>query len=318
MRGRNVSPDGGIVSQPTFQRLQVDLLDSRSNIRGDYGNLEALAGTFEDGGPEEPPVVHPNGIGYIVQAGNRRVEAARQAGITHLWCVVKPPLDDDRELHRRQLIADLHHKSLSPLERAKAMAGLLEETPDLTRVGLARLLGITKSAVTRTLGLLDLAEPVQDALQDELINESIASLLIPLDIEDQKRVLPEILATAGERSDGPTVAAATQIVQAKTTPSEQRPGRPRGTRHKTEKEPGPAQPKKKRPREVDPYDRLLRNGEPTLAVHLLYELSEARGSVVQTWRVCNLDGCSDDLRRQIRVVAGQVRCLAEEIESAAQ
>jgi len=300
--------------QPTLQNLPVDLLDTSGNIRGDYGDLGALAGTFEDGGPDDPPVVtpYPDGEGYIVVSGNRRVEAARQDGIDRLWCVVKPVPLDPTELRRRQLIADLYHKPLTPLERAQAMQALLEET-GLTQAGLGRILGKTKGEISRNIALLDAAPPVQEAIQEEQISWEIAKLLVPLDRDEQEDVLPDILETAGERSGKPTVAAARRIVRRakrEKMRSEAPIARERGKHVVQQPRPVQEDTEEDLP---DPYALLLDAGENVRGVHLLYELQEAAQGIATAWEVCKLDDCSQHLQQQIRYAARDVRDIAEKI-----
>jgi ParB family chromosome partitioning protein len=300
--------------QPTLQNLPVALLDTTGNIREDYGDLRSLAGTFEDKRPNEPPVVipYPDREGYAVESGNRRVEAARQDGIDRLWCVVKPEPLDPTELRKRQLIADLYHKPLTPLERAQAMQALLEET-GLTQAGLGRILGKTEGEISRNIALLDTAPPVQQAIQEEEISWGIAQLLIPLSQDEQAEVLPDILETAGERTGKPTVAAARRIIR-RTKREKMRLEAPmaRERDEQTVQQPRPAQKDAEEPL-PDPYTLLLDAGENVRCVHLLYELQEAAQEIATAWEVCKLDDCSQHLRQQIQYAARDVRDVATKI-----
>lgn len=293
-------------SQPELKLLPVSELVTE-NIRYDYGDLQALAATFVDGQPDAPPVVHPNERGYIVEEGNRRVEAARQIGTTHLWCVVKPTAPDNLKI--RQLIADLQHKRLIPLEKAQALRDILDESPDLTQAQLAETLGRSETEISQALGLLDLAEPVQQALRQGHISEGIAELLIPLDVESQERVLPDILPLKGKRSNKPTVAQARRVISEATMTEEERRRLEdkvlARTLARVREEASQHQP--------DLCDRLLDNGEPTHAVHLLYWLVQATDNVEQAWQVHKLEGSSVDLRRRVNDVATRLIEVTEKI-----
>lgn len=293
--------------EPQLVRLPVASLVTEHNIRQEYGDLEALAGTFEGGQPDESPVVSPNGSGgtYLVVHGNRRVEAAKMQGIEHLYCLVRP-VADFAELWLRQLTADVQHQSLSPLERAGAMRRLLQARPEMSQIQLAAMLGRSPTEICRTLALLDLCPEAQQALREGTIAEGVAELLIPLDQEAQGRVLPDILVCKGKRTDKPTVAQARRIISEATMTDEERQEQEAEALARSLSRIAEETRQKQVP---DLFDSLLDGGEPAQAVHFLYYLMEANYQVASVRETYRLDGASPNLLARIRDAAAS---LAEE------
>lgn len=294
--------------EPQLIKLPVASLVTEHNIRQEYGDLEALGGTFHDGQPDESPVVSPNGSGedcYVVIHGNRRVEAARRQGTEYLYCLIRP-VADFAELWLMQLTADVQHQSLSPLERAKAMRRLLQAKPNMSQVQLAETLGRSPTEICRTLALLDLCEEARQALREGTIAEGVAELLIPLDQETQARVLPDILRQRGKRTDKPTVAQARRVIAEATLTDEERQEQEAEALARSLSRIAEETRQKQVP---DFFDSLLDMGEPAQAVHLLYYLMEAGYQVASARETYSLNGASPNLLARIR---DAVTSLAEE------
>ena len=293
--------------EPQLKSLPIDQLITDGNIRHDYGDLLALAGTFVDGQPDTPPVVHRNQRGYIVEEGNRRVEAAKLIGTKILWCVVKPAPPDNPKM--RQLIADFHHKSLTPLERAEALQAITAEAPDLTQARLGEVLGISQTEVCQTLGLLNLCPEAQEAIREEFIGMGIAELLMPLDCKIQERVLPEILRRKGPRTGKPTVAQARRAISEATMTEEDRKAREDASLAaalgRIAAEPNHV---------PDTFDKLLDAGEPAQAVHFLYYMIQAEYEIGRCRETYSLEGASADLRKRINDLASRLSEEAQKIK----
>lgn len=297
--------------EPQLKLLPIGLLITSGNIRYDYGDLMVLASTFIDGQPDSPPIVHQNERGYVVEEGNRRVKAAELIGTEMLWCVVKPTPPDSPKM--RQLIADYHHKSLTPLERAEALQAITAEAPDLTQAQLGEMLGISQTEASQTLGLLDLCQGAQQALQDGIIGMGIAELLMPLDRETQGRVLPEILKRKGQRTGKPTVAQARRVISEATMTEEEQKAREDAalaTAIRNHREP--------RPELMDAFYRMPEADEPEQTAHtlMLYEVMRAEETLTSAWETWQADGCSPALRDKISRAANRIKQLAKRIEEA--
>ena len=134
----------------------------------DQPALEELAASIRQLGILQPLLVRPSGDGFDLVAGERRLRAAKLAGLTSVPVVV---VETDREGSlERALVENLHREDLNPIEEAAAYRQLLDEG-GLTQQALGDRLGKSRVAITNALRLLEL--PV--AIQKLLIEERLAA-----------------------------------------------------------------------------------------------------------------------------------------------
>lgn len=155
--------------------------------------LETLAASIREHGVIQPILVTETLDGYQLVAGERRVRAARMAGLERIPAVVRQ-LADQHQLELA-LVENLQREDLNPIESARAYRQLIDEfgfsQEDLgTRVGRAR------ATVANTLRLLDLHDVVQDAVSSGAITEGHARALGGLPSDAQARVLPTVMEDA--------------------------------------------------------------------------------------------------------------------------
>jgi ParB family chromosome partitioning protein len=141
--------------------------------------LEELAESIREHGILQPLVVRtdPGGEGYILIAGERRLHAAKMAGLAQVPVTIRAATDQaSLEL---SLIENLQRTDLNPLESASGYRRLAQDF-DLTHEEIAARVGKSRAAVSNTLRLLNLSTEVQEALRAELITEGHARALLPL------------------------------------------------------------------------------------------------------------------------------------------
>lgn len=125
----------------------------------DEQDLAELVHSVKEFGVLQPIVVRPRkGGGYELIMGERRLRAAKAAGLATIPAVVKDTADED--LLRDALLENLHRSNLNPLEEASAYQQLLEDF-SITQEQLADRIGRSRPQVTNTLRLLKLPESVQ-------------------------------------------------------------------------------------------------------------------------------------------------------------
>ncbi|MEX0706196.1 MAG: ParB/RepB/Spo0J family partition protein, partial [Nitriliruptoraceae bacterium] len=127
-----IPPDQGAGSPTSATSAEVPLSSIRTNPRQprevfDDDELEGLAVSLKDVGILQPLVVrpHPDGDGYELVAGERRLRAAGIAGLETVPIVVRHTEDGD--LLKEALIENIHRVQLNPLEEAAAYQQLLQE-----------------------------------------------------------------------------------------------------------------------------------------------------------------------------------------------
>ena len=124
----------------------------------DPESLTGLADSIRRHGMLQPLVVRRAGDGFELLAGERRLRAARLAGLAEVPIVVK-----DAEAHQRlelALIENIQRENLSPLEEAEAYRLLIDQH-DLTQEALAERVGKSRSTIANSLRLLGLPDAVK-------------------------------------------------------------------------------------------------------------------------------------------------------------
>ena len=144
----------------------------------DDETLEALARSIREVGVLQPVVVRRTDEGgYALVAGERRLRAAKVAGLATIPAVIRE--SDDAESLREALIENLHREDLAALELAEAFQELLEDL-GATQEELAERLGVSRPHVTNTIRLLQLPAEVQTLLAEGKLSAGHARALLAL------------------------------------------------------------------------------------------------------------------------------------------
>jgi ParB family chromosome partitioning protein len=152
----------------------------------DDNALDALALSIQEVGVLQPIVVRKVGGGFEIIAGERRLRAAKKAGLA-----TNPAneLDShDTESLREALIENIHRENLNPIELAEAFRELLEEL-GLKQETLAERLGVSRSHVANTIRLLQLPAEVQTRLAEDKIQAGHGRALLSLADADAQNTL---------------------------------------------------------------------------------------------------------------------------------
>ncbi len=149
-------------------------------------SLEALALSIREVGVLQPIVVRRVGGEFELIAGERRLRAARLAGLATVPAVVRE--SDDSESLREALIENIHREDLNPIELAEAFRELLEEL-GLKQETLAERLGVSRSHVANTIRLLGLPSEVQQLLAERRIQAGHGRALLALGDGEAQRGL---------------------------------------------------------------------------------------------------------------------------------
>jgi ParB family transcriptional regulator, chromosome partitioning protein len=154
--------------------------------------LETLASSIQEVGVLQPIVVRRSASGYELIAGERRLRAAKKAGLATIPAVVRE--SDDAESLREALIENIHREDLNPVELAEAFRELLEEL-GLKQETLAERLGMSRSHIANTIRLLQLPADVQRLVAEGKIQAGHGRALLSLaDAEAQSTLSVRIAA----------------------------------------------------------------------------------------------------------------------------
>lgn len=167
------APHAGLTYLPV-ERIIPNPHQPRNHI--DDESLAELAQSIREHGVLQPLIVasEPRSEFYALIAGERRLRAARLAGLAQVPVVIRSASDQERlEL---ALIENIQRADLSALETAEAYQRLADEF-GLRHEDIARQVGKSRVAVTNTLGLIKLPDAVKEALRDGQISEGHAKAL---------------------------------------------------------------------------------------------------------------------------------------------
>jgi len=153
--------------------------------------LESLAASIQEVGVLQPIVVRKAGTGFELIAGERRLRAAKLAGLATVPAVIRE--SDDTESLREALIENIHREDLNPIELAEAFRELLDEL-GLRQETLAERLGMSRSHIANTIRLLQLPADVQQLVAEGRIQAGHGRTLLSLGDADAQRTLATRIA----------------------------------------------------------------------------------------------------------------------------
>lgn len=190
--GGGGAPSENGVTQAPVEAISRNPRQPRGLLRSE--ELEELTASVREHGVLQPLIVTPGETdgSYVLIAGERRLQAARLAGLASVPVLVRQASDQQRlEL---AIIENVQRSDLSALEQAEAYRQLAEDF-DLSHEEIAVRVGKSRVAVTNTLRLLKLPDSVKNALIEGRISEGHARALLALPApEAQSAALRTVLA----------------------------------------------------------------------------------------------------------------------------
>jgi len=153
--------------------------------------LQELAESIAQHGMLQPLLVRPQSGRFQLVAGERRWLAAGRAGIDRVPCRVLEL--DDRQVYEVAIEENVKRKDLGVLEKAEAFRDYLQRF-DCSIEELAGRLSMSRANVSNYLRLLELSEPVKQALSEERISNGHARALLSLAPDDQAALCERIIA----------------------------------------------------------------------------------------------------------------------------
>ena len=140
--------------------------------------LKSLALSIKQDGILQPLVVSIDGDNYSLIAGERRLRAAKIAGLKTVPVIIKEGTPE--ELLRLALIENIQRSDLSIIEEARAYESLIKEF-GLTQEACARKVGKDRSTVANALRILMLPVEVQGDLANKKLSMGHGRALLSLD-----------------------------------------------------------------------------------------------------------------------------------------
>lgn len=174
----------GAAAGAASELLPIELIDKNPfQPRRTFGESEiaSLAESLKTHEMLQPVLVRQRGERFELISGERRLRAATLAGWTHIPARIREA--DDRLVAELAIVENLQRKDLDPIEKALSFRRYLDEH-DATQDDLAARLKIDRATVANLMRLLDLPEPVQNAVRQNDITAGHARALLRLDDDD--------------------------------------------------------------------------------------------------------------------------------------
>lgn len=146
--------------------------------------LKELSESIKEHGIFQPIIVKKSIKGYEIIAGERRVRAAKLAGLEKVPAIVRNL--NDEQMMEIALLENLQRENLSAIEEAIAYKAMIEKL-NLTQEQLSVKVGKSRSHVTNTIGLLRLPKEVQEMVATNQLSMGHARVLSKL--EDNDKIL---------------------------------------------------------------------------------------------------------------------------------
>lgn len=143
--------------------VDLDAIDIGTNVRVDVAGVEELAESIKSVGVLQPVKVRMRAGRFELVWGQRRVLAARLAGLEAIPAFLDDTDQAADKLAIEQLIENLHRADLNPIDRAQAMRQVVDA--GMSQADLARTLGLHPSTIANDLGILDAPDEVRTLIQ---------------------------------------------------------------------------------------------------------------------------------------------------------
>ena len=244
--------------------------------RFDDETLAELAASIREVGILQPIVVRRTGGGYEVVAGERRLRAAKLAGLATVPVVLRD--SEDADLLREALIENIHREDLNPIELGEAFRQLLDDL-GLKQEELADRVGVSRSHIANTIRLLSLPIDVQQLVADEKLSAGHARALLALADQEAMNTLA-LRVVAEDLSVRETEEVVRRFIEAPT----REPGAPRSASEEDSSDPNLAE-----------VEEIL---SEQLATRVMIRMNRKRGQVVIEF------GSADDLERIVSEIVG--------------
>ena len=218
------SDDAGLVPVPgaTFAELPVEIIvpnPRQPRQVFDEDDITELAASIKEVGLLQPIVVRRvdgedgRAKSYELVMGERRLRAAKEAGLETIPAVVR--YTEDQDLLRDALLENLHRVQLNPLEEAAAYQQLLDDF-NCTHAELSKRIARSRSQISNTLRLMKLPPLVQRRLAAGVLSAGHARALLGLpDAASMERLAQRIVA------EGLSVRATEELVALHDEPQAQ-------------------------------------------------------------------------------------------------
>jgi ParB family chromosome partitioning protein len=177
-----LSQSEGLIQEVPVENLSPSPFQPR--VAMEEGALAELVESVKMHGVLQPLVARRDGARIQLIAGERRLQAAKRAGLQRVPVVIRDA--SDQEMLELALVENLQREDINPLEAAEAYRRLTQEF-SLTQEQIAERVGKSRPAVANSLRLLKLPEEIRESLRRGEIDEGHGKVLAG--IRDERAAL---------------------------------------------------------------------------------------------------------------------------------
>ncbi len=154
-------------------------------------DIQALAASIRSSGLIQPIVVRRTPVGYELVAGERRLRAAKAAGLVTIPAILRDI--DDRQMLLLALVENVQRADLNPIEKAKALRQLMQVN-HWTQEQAAEAVGLGRPTVANFIRLLELPAEIQEAVSRGTLSMGHArALLMTTNVALQRQLASQIV-----------------------------------------------------------------------------------------------------------------------------
>ncbi|MED3497520.1 ParB/RepB/Spo0J family partition protein [Brevibacillus agri] len=188
----NLIEEGEQVKEVSFSEIRPNPYQPRKEF--EQSAIDELANSIREHGIIQPLIVRKSIKGYELVAGERRLRAAKLAGLKQVPVVVKAYTD--QQLMEIALIENLQRENLNPLEEAEAYEKLIAHH-DYTQEQLAQRIGKSRPHVANMLRLLQLPESIRKMVSAAELSMGHARALLGVSDEKVQKQLAKDVVEKG-------------------------------------------------------------------------------------------------------------------------
>ncbi len=180
----------GIIKIP-IEKIKPNRYQPRNKFKEE--NLAELANSIKERGLLQPLVISTSAIPgeYELLAGERRLRAAKLAGLSEVPVLIRPEVSEQERL-QISLIENLQREDLNPIEEAQAYQKLIKEF-GLTQEELAQRMAKSRAVIANTLRLLNLPSEIKETVISGAISSGHARTLVGLPAEEIQKLVQRII-----------------------------------------------------------------------------------------------------------------------------
>jgi len=183
------------VNQQTIRELDLyQIKPNRFQPRQsfDEDKINELSLSIAKHGVLSPILVRETGAGgYELIAGERRLRAAKKAGLKTLPCLIDSA--EDQTSLELALIENLQREDLNPIEEARGYDRLKREF-NLTQDNISEVTGKARSSIANSMRLLNLPQSIIDLLYSGDLEKGHAKILASMETKDAEDLAQKIVS----------------------------------------------------------------------------------------------------------------------------